>query len=272
MDDFNYVNLTRLTRCHSTPSRTAHENMVAAALNSIGLNQAHLNRYSNIVPFDSHLASCSLGYVNASLIKFDEVNQYIIAAGPMAPEYYGPDTRPAFWHCAVENDVKVMVGLAEFGKGFSGCADYLQKKKYGDWDLSVLKTEIKPSYTRRNLKFANGQTEHFLVHFHFTTWPNYSIPEAVGNLRELIYDVNEVWNQEGCGKLMVHCSGGCGRSGTFVATLQAYRTSPPPNKEELPSLIFRIILQLRQQRHPWMVEGEYQYRLIQPLVMSLLAL
>ena len=69
--------------------------------------------------------------------------------------------------------------------------------------------------------------------------------------------------------MVVHCSGGVGRSGTFVSIYSLYRMleecrvdgdSAPLEKYNWLDggrevTLVNVVGQLRQQRHPWMVEG-----------------
>lgn len=267
---FTYESLAqdhRLRRTASDRTMSSHEKMIQAGLVKQGLLNKELNRYSNILPYDRNLARCSLGYINASLVSFPEA-EYIIAAGPMAEDFYGPDTRTAFWATAVENNVNVMVGLTRFKPGFSECADYLQPRRYGNWKLHVKTTETVGNITKRELELVNDQTQpplaKLITHFHFTAWPNYSVASPV-EACALLRLADEAW--DGTGRMMVHCSGGIGRSGTFVAAHRTYRCRP--SKEDIPQAIFETVVKLREDRHPWMVEGPEQFELIHRIIANL---
>ena len=72
---------------------------------------------------------------------------------------------------------------------------------------------------------------------------------------------------------MVHCGGGVGRSGTFTTIYSIYsmlveskQTGVWTEMEEYEGRDGELVLEplvrkLRGIRHPWMVEGEQQYRL-----------
>ena len=78
--------------------------------------------------------------------------------------------------------------------------------------------------------------------------------------------------------LVVHCSGGIGRSGTFLTAFHHYSqymdilqhktslTSSPPS----PLSLKETVHLMRLQRHPWMVEGNNQYSLAYDTVLYLL--
>lgn len=60
-----------------------------------------------------------------------------------------------------------------------------------------------------------GETREIL-HFHYTTWPDFGVPESPASFLNFLFKVRE----SGClgsdqGPVVVHCSAGIGRSGTF---------------------------------------------------------
>ena len=55
-----------------------------------------------------------------------------------------------------------------------------------------------------------------ILHFHYTTWPDFGVPESPASFLNFLFKVRET----GClsaehGPVVVHCSAGIGRSGTF---------------------------------------------------------
>lgn len=55
-----------------------------------------------------------------------------------------------------------------------------------------------------------------ILHFHYTTWPDFGVPESPASFLNFLIKVRE----SGClnsdqGPVVVHCSAGIGRSGTF---------------------------------------------------------
>ncbi|RUS79044.1 hypothetical protein EGW08_013201, partial [Elysia chlorotica] len=53
--------------------------------------------------------------------------------------------------------------------------------------------------------------------FHFTAWPDKSVPDSPWALVDFYHTV---WAAPGSGPLLVHCSAGVGRTGTFIALCQ----------------------------------------------------
>lgn len=65
------------------------------------------------------------------------------------------------------------------------------------------------------LLFQTQETREIL-HFHYTTWPDFGVPESPASFLNFLFKVRESGslNPEH-GPVVVHCSAGIGRSGTF---------------------------------------------------------
>ena len=55
-----------------------------------------------------------------------------------------------------------------------------------------------------------------IKHFHFTTWPDFGVPEPPQTLVRFVRAYRERISSE-MRPVVVHCSAGVGRSGTFIA-------------------------------------------------------
>jgi protein tyrosine phosphatase len=267
--------------------------MRAAGVCAIGAQHPERNRFSNIVPFDKHLAKCSAGYVNASCVA-PLGRRFVVAQAPLArggPHGREEDTRAAFWRVIAEGGVQTVVALAP--QGGAECSDYISSRMPGV-SVAVLESRLVGTGTGgtivcegastggdtgallcRRLRFAlEGGPEHQVTHLQFDRWPNYSTPynpEAVAELAAQVLRERD----DGGQATLVHCSGGVGRSGTFVAIVAVYERllelaaegafedlSEQQMRQALAALVREAVETMREQRHPWMVEGDAQYSLI----------
>lgn len=135
--------------------------------------------------------------------------------------------------------------------------------------------EIEPGLWRRQISLrrssssspissSNAGGHHSLEHFHFENWPNYEVASDTSTTRKLLRTVvHASTSGDSRHPIVVHCSGGVGRSGTFVAaatTLMMCGGFSTEQSNDWSSAHFaRLVDRMRKQRHPWMVEGFEQF-------------
>lgn len=73
-----------------------------------------------------------------------------------------------------------------------------------------------PSSKISSVLFLQTQETREILHFHYTTWPDFGVPESPASFLNFLFKVRESGslNPEH-GPVVVHCSAGIGRSGTF---------------------------------------------------------
>lgn len=182
------------------------------------------NRYRDVSPFDHSRIKLQQGendYINASLIKMQEAQRsYILTQGPL------PNTCGHFWEMVWEQKSRGVVMLNRvIEKGSVKCAQYWPSKEEMDltfsdtnFKLTLISEDVKSYYTVRQLELENLATEEIreILHFHYTTWPDFGVPESPASFLNFLFKVREsgTLNPEH-GSIVVHCSAGIGRSGTF---------------------------------------------------------
>ncbi|KAG7216011.1 hypothetical protein INR49_003533, partial [Caranx melampygus] len=182
------------------------------------------NRYRDVSPFDHSRICLQLGtndYINASLITVEEAQRnYILTQGPL------PNTCGHFWEMVWEQRTRGVVMLNRvIEKGSIKCAQYWPQREERDaifedtnFKLTLVSEDVKSYYTVRQLELENLSTQETreILHFHYTTWPDFGVPESPASFLNFLFKVRE----SGClnsdqGPVVVHCSAGIGRSGTF---------------------------------------------------------
>ncbi|KAG8567436.1 hypothetical protein GDO81_013623 [Engystomops pustulosus] len=145
---------------------------------------------------------------------------YILTQGPL------PNTCGQFWEMVWEQKSRGVVMLNRvIEKGSIKCAQYWPKKEdspmlFEDTNLklTLFSEDIKSYYTIRVLQLENLSTEESreILHFHYTTWPDFGVPQSPASFLNFLFKVRESGslNPEH-GPIVVHCSAGIGRSGTF---------------------------------------------------------
>eukprot|EP01137_Pigoraptor_chileana_P004641 Opistho-2@46561 len=189
------------------------------------------NRYKNIVPFDhtrvalKQLASSDVGadYINANFISGEvrgSNRAYIACQGPL------PGTVEHFWQMIFEQNSRVIVMTTnETEKGKSKCAKYWpdvdETLQFGKFSITFRAESTFKQYVLRELlleKEDDPASARLVWQFHYTSWPDHGVPEKPGEVLLYLHDVRECQAQaHPAGPIIVHCSAGIGRTGTFIA-------------------------------------------------------
>uniref|UniRef100_A0A8D0HRH7 Tyrosine-protein phosphatase non-receptor type n=1 Tax=Sphenodon punctatus TaxID=8508 RepID=A0A8D0HRH7_SPHPU len=182
------------------------------------------NRYRDVSPFDHSRIKLQQGdndYINASLIKMEEAQRsYILTQGPL------PNTCGHFWEMVWEQKSRGVVMLNRvMEKGSIKCAQYWPPKEEKEMlfeetnlKLTLISEDIKSYYTVRQLELENLTTQETreILHFHYTTWPDFGVPESPASFLNFLFKVRESGSlNTDHGPIVVHCSAGIWRSGTF---------------------------------------------------------
>ncbi|XP_065804306.1 tyrosine-protein phosphatase non-receptor type 2 isoform X2 [Labrus bergylta] len=160
-------------------------------------------------------------YINASLVVMEEAQRsYILTQGPLK------NTCGHFWLMIWEQKTKAVIMLNRvIEKGSEKCAQYwptAEEREMAFRDtcflVTLLSEDTKSYYTTRVLELQNLSTgeKREIYHFHYTTWPDFGVPESPASFLNFLFKVRE----SGAlgvdhGPAVVHCSAGIGRSGTF---------------------------------------------------------
>ncbi|CAF0988795.1 unnamed protein product [Rotaria sordida] len=200
-------------------------------------------------------------YINANKItSFDKKRTYIACQGPLE------DTCQDFWDMIIQYKSKCYSYFPN-GKG--------EQLKFLNIIVKVNHIE---NYSHTNLEIRHLSIRHYdvkhdVIHYYYTGWSDFSVIEAT-KLLALIERVNKHGSSPSsvCNRttnsllptpIVVHCSAGVGRTGTYLTVDTIVRLLDRPDNElmtyELD--VMGIVYQLRHQRVK-MVQTKEQYLLI----------
>nr|XP_022306852.1 receptor-type tyrosine-protein phosphatase N2-like [Crassostrea virginica] len=182
------------------------------------------NRYSDTVPYDhsrvilstSSNASSS-DYINASTITDHDPRNpaYIATQGPL------PHTVADFWQMVWEQGSVVIVMLTRLTEnGEALCYRYWPEEGsdlYHIYEVHLVSEHIWcDDYLVRSFYLKNLQTNETrtVTQFHYLTWPDLGVPKSIKALLDFRRKVNKSYRGRSC-PIVVHCSDGCGRTGTY---------------------------------------------------------
>lgn len=225
------------------------------------------NRYNNIFPYDHTRVklSCAPGncdYINASYISpHGSIKRYIATQGPL------PDTFADFWSVVWDQDVRVILMLTPVQEGGQvKCHSYWQPSVYGKVLLTIKsendvvlseKTGTKVRVREFALSNVNNKAagDRVVIHIQYASWPDLGEPADPIDLVSLSGLTSKYNNEDAnitCSQhpIIVHCSAGCGRTGTFCTVDSAIdimqRNSSVMSKTQ--DLIADLVNELRTQR------------------------
>ncbi|CAF0862342.1 unnamed protein product [Adineta steineri] len=231
-------------------------------------------------------------YINANEIRsYDNKKRYIACQAPMET------TCQDFWDMIIEYNVSKIVMLTEMEEPVRNNPSKFKPKCYpyfyGDkgetleFDyiyVTVLNVEY---YRDTNLEIRylrieqnNIYTKHYVMHYYFTGWADFGAVEPT-KLLDLIETINNHGHGHGHGHsrirndpltpIVVHCSAGVGRTGTYIAVDTIIRLLDRPCHElrTMKLDIMSIVYELRKDRIG-MVQSDKQYLLINRCVEEIL--
>nr|XP_022309502.1 receptor-type tyrosine-protein phosphatase zeta-like [Crassostrea virginica] len=183
------------------------------------------NRFRNTLPYDhSRVVLTDPGgedYINANYISNVQGDiKYIACQGPK------PTTVKDFWRMIWQEKIHTVVMLTRTIEGDKRkCEQYWPSLGRtiisGKVDITTVDETNYAFFTIRKLKVTNSQESiaeiRHLHHFHFNGWPDHGVPPT-SQLLSFYFQVREQLNVEGrTSPIVVHCSAGVGRTGTFIA-------------------------------------------------------
>lgn len=204
-------------------------------LKSVGLDLSHdaadlpvnrpKNRYTNILPYDfSRVQLLSMhndegsDYINANYIPgYNSTREYIATQGPL------PETRNDFWKMVMQQKSHIVVMLTQCNERRRVKCDHYwpftdEPVAYGEIAVEMLSESESADWTVRNFRLNYADENQDILHLNYTSWPDHGVPtvNAIENILQFVQIVRQQVNRTK-GPIIVHCSAGVGRTGTFIA-------------------------------------------------------
>jgi protein tyrosine phosphatase len=256
--------------------------MFEAALSGENIDK---NRYQSVLPPDTTrviLKDNGFGsdYINANFvdgIHNDSKQAYIATQAPK------PDTMDDFFRMCWEQNVNIIVMLTNLEEGGRVKAhQYWPKfgsKQIGSWLVSLSSVRETEAYIVRTLEISQGfrnsfknpnedinnQEKRLIYQYHFLVWPDMGVPDDATALLEMIDDIDTKVaeippdNSKPRSPLLVHCSAGIGRTGTFVLIDTVIKKIKEDGGTGLDSLDLQPILSTMRDQRPGFVQQKSQY-------------
>uniref|UniRef100_A0A7N8YQL7 protein-tyrosine-phosphatase n=1 Tax=Mastacembelus armatus TaxID=205130 RepID=A0A7N8YQL7_9TELE len=231
------------------------------------------NRVLQIIPYDFNRVILSVkrgqeftDYINASFIDgYRQKDCFIATQGPLS------NTVEDFWRMVWEWRCHSIVMLTELKeREQEKCFQYWPSEgsvTFGDYSVELTGDTQCETFTLKDMVLTyrpEKQSQH-VRHFHFHGWPEIGIPAEGRGMIDIIAAVQRQQQQSGNRPIIVHCSAGAGRTGTFIALSNILERV----KAEGLLDVFQTVKNLRMQR-PHMVQTveqyDFCYRVVQDFV------
>ena len=232
------------------------------------------DRYSDIKSYSHNMVTINQGknYINASPINIIKSNYFISTQGPKK------ETIEDFWIMVWEYKCNVIVMLCnEIEGGREKCAKYWDENKVKKFNkIHIEKEEEKKNYIIRKIKLFNRveKKEKIVYQVHFIGWPDHGVPNTQdGKIFDIFSEIIELVDKvRGNEPIVVHCSAGVGRTGTFISMYYLEKEIKRQIEEKFEIIqinIFNLVRKLKEMRL-YLVQTESQYRFIYEFVNHLL--
>ncbi|KAG7271583.1 hypothetical protein CRUP_027858, partial [Coryphaenoides rupestris] len=219
------------------------------------------NRYKNILPFNdtrvvlhnADPASPGSDYINANYVRNtlrpDDKKLFIATQGCLAT------TVNDFWQMVWQEKTR------------NKCAPYWPEvnsyKEVGPYVVNCISETDATDYKVRVLEMAlkNKSQKTCIWHYQYLSWPDHGVPQEPGGVLSFLAQVNAKQDDfDEPGPMIIHCSAGIGRTGTFMVIDMILHTIETQGVE-CDIDIQRCIQMVREQRSG-MVQTEAQYKFI----------
>ncbi|PAA67155.1 hypothetical protein BOX15_Mlig019495g1, partial [Macrostomum lignano] len=232
------------------------------------------NRYTDIYPFDhsrvilfSNSRKKRGDYINANYVDgYHRPKAYIACQGPL------PATFDDFWLMVWENKSSVVVMISNFvERGRRKCDQYWPgsgSQTYGHISVRFISQESKAAYCLRKFGIRDTRAkksvkERLVHHYLYSEWPDYGVPQYP--LPVLNFVQKSIRSSDDHGPIVVHCSAGVGRTGTYICIEAQIRQILQQKTVNVRGFLEHI----RQQRMR-LVQTEEQYVFIHDVLLEFL--
>ena len=213
----------------------------------------NLNRYNDIKPYQYNniFINNNKKYINASSINIFKEKYFIATQGPKK------ETIEDFWTLVDENNSNVIVMLCnEKENGDEKCSNYWsdknKMKKYKIKEENIIKQK---AYIIREIKLINNSTknEKIVKQINFKEWPDRDIPDV--EFEKIVDIFNNIFNKvdefKKSNPIVIHCSAGVGRTGTFISIYclnKEIKKQINDNVKEIKFSIFNLVRKIKEMR------------------------
>jgi protein tyrosine phosphatase len=219
------------------------------------------NRYFNVKPYDNNRVTLKKNdgndYINASFVPgYCKERKFIATQAPLK------STFDDFWLMIDQYNVETIIMLTNLIEhNVSKCDRYWPMRindaqMYGSIEVTFKSEEVYPDFLQRIYKLVNhegNKPEKQICQYFFPEWVDKSAPTT--DLISIFHLINQVnLKNPGNTPIVIHCSAGVGRTGTYIAIDAMIEMLQSEEKID----VFNFVRKLREKR-PSLVQTLSQY-------------
>uniref|UniRef100_A0A7N6BT70 protein-tyrosine-phosphatase n=1 Tax=Anabas testudineus TaxID=64144 RepID=A0A7N6BT70_ANATE len=157
-------------------------------------------------------------YINGNYIPgYKHAKEYIATQGPL------PETRNDFWKMVLQQKSPIIVMLTQCNERRRVKCDHYwpftdEPVMYGEISVEMLSETESPEWIIRKFRLGYADETQDVLHLNYTSWPDHGVPtvNAIESILQFVLIVRQQANRTR-DPIIVHCSAGVGRTGTFIA-------------------------------------------------------
>ena len=248
------------------------------------LSDNDLCRYNNIRCYKDNFVEISSPHkqINASWIHIPQYRSFISAQAPLK------NTIDDFWTMCFDYNINIVIMLCKLKEnGKEKCVEYWEPEKKDIYEsandtqvfnfkITYTTEEINEDITIRKCHVLNKTTneEKVISQIHYGGWPDHETPKDMQTVYgNILFMFNIVDNEIGKSPIVVHCSAGVGRTGTFIALYNLYKDIlfqiNDKNVKKISFSLMNLVRKLKEMRL-YLVENDKQYKMIYQFISKFL--
>ncbi|KAF6027768.1 PTPRA [Bugula neritina] len=140
-----------------------------------------------------------------------------------------------------------------------------QPKTFGDITVCSKSVECWADFTQTRLSISKDNQTRTLSHFNYLSWPDHGVPDDLSSYVAFYFKIKSLVSRS-TSPLLIHCSAGVGRTGTYIALEYLIQQA----KREEAVDVFGCVEAMRKRR-PCMVQKDDQYIFLHEVLAESLA-
>jgi protein tyrosine phosphatase len=172
-----------------------------------------------------------------------------------------------------KNTILIVMLCQTLEKDRVKCAQYWpaynKSANVNGYNLTTIEENKKEHLVTRRFKLEKDDDSRDITQMNFTSWPDHGVPDITkvsDTFLNMIEETESFLTKYPGYPVVVHCSAGVGRSGTYLSFYNVYQMLKQKQKV---LNIFNLVRKLKEQRLI-LVENELQYKLIYSFLKTLL--